>query len=164
MPLGAYNLWPLIEYRSTPSAFTSTGILPAACTPSTWNRTPASRAMRGDLGDGLNRADFVVGVHHGDQRGIGPDGAAHVVRDRRCHSRPTGTYRDVELLAHAQHGRMLDGGGDDMRRASAQTPKIARLFASVPPLVKINLARLAAQQSATCRRAISSRCFAICPS
>ena len=30
-----------------------------------------------DLRNGLNGADFVVGVHNGDQRRVGPDGVSH---------------------------------------------------------------------------------------
>ncbi len=45
-PFGAHSLWPLMLYRSAPSAVTSTGILPSACTPSTCSGTAASRAMR----------------------------------------------------------------------------------------------------------------------
>ena len=44
-----------------------------------------------DLGDRLNRADLVVGVHHADEHRPGLDRPAHVVRGRRRRSASTGT-------------------------------------------------------------------------
>ncbi len=43
-PLGPPNLCADSDSRSTPSAATSTGILPTACTASVWNSAPARRA------------------------------------------------------------------------------------------------------------------------
>src|SRR5437899_2820133 len=43
MPLGAPTLWPETVKRVHATSDNETGILPKACTPSTWNGTPASR-------------------------------------------------------------------------------------------------------------------------
>ena len=91
-PFGPWNLCAESESRSTPSARTSTGILPTDCTASVWNSAPCAWAMRGDLRDRLNRADLVVGVHHRDERrvvgerlasALGGDDAAGIDRQQR---------------------------------------------------------------------------------
>src|ERR1035437_5264587 len=72
----------------------------------------------GDFGDGLERAEFVIGVHDADQHGLGAQGAADVF----------GTYDAVRgdaqagdlaafgarLFSGREHGRVLDGAGDDV--------------------------------------------------
>ena len=47
--------------------------------------------------------------------------------------------------------------------AARVTPRMARLSASVPPLVKTISAAEALMSAATWRRAASKRCFAACP-
>ena len=45
-PLGPYILWAVHDRRSTPSAATSSGILPTACAASVWRMTLCSRVIR----------------------------------------------------------------------------------------------------------------------
>ncbi len=61
------SLWPAIDNRSTPSAFTSTAILPIACAASTCINAPCSRAGCGDLRDWLHYAGFVLRVDQRDE-------------------------------------------------------------------------------------------------
>ena len=70
MPLGPSNLWPLTDTRSAPSSGSFRSTYGAACTASTWSRTPfrASHPPR-DLGDRLDRAHLVVGEHDRDEDG-----------------------------------------------------------------------------------------------
>ena len=75
-PFGPLNLCAESDSRSTPSARTSTGILPADCTASVCISAPRSCAIARELGDRLNRADLVVGVHHRDERRVVGDGLA----------------------------------------------------------------------------------------
>ena len=67
---------------------------------------------RGDLGDRLDRACFVVGVHHGDENRIRPQGAANVfgVDDAIRTGRDEGILdaRWIQLPAGIEHGGMLD--------------------------------------------------------
>ena len=56
-PFGPRILCALMEYRSTPSSCTFTGIRPAACTPSECIRTPASRAIRA-----ISRTGWIVPI------------------------------------------------------------------------------------------------------
>ena len=114
-----------------------------------------------DLFDGLQRAQFVVGVHHGDEHGLGPQRAAHLFRihDAVAADRQIGDVRAAlarttrQRLAGVQHGRVFDGAGDDVAGRSAgcaaaapAMPQIAALSDSVPPLVKTISAGLRADE------------------
>lgn len=71
-----------------------------------------------DLGDGLNRPDLVVGVHHADEDGVGSDGAPDLLgvdaaqaidpdhRDLRAQS--------LEELERLQHGGVLYRARDEV--------------------------------------------------
>ena len=135
-------------------------------------------SLRGDaanLLDGLEGAELVIGVHHRDQHGFRPQRAPNVVRVNHaiaadghtsdCNAPP------LERLTGVQHRVVLYGCGDDMRepfrpRAPGEcpaTPKMARLSASVPPLVKtISLGR-APMSAATEARARSTAPRALWP-
>ena len=80
IPLGPCILWALMENRWQPKRRTSNGTLPAPCTASMWKKAPAVRAILADFFDGLQDAGLVVGQHHADQAGLGPDGAQNVRR------------------------------------------------------------------------------------
>ena len=67
---------------------------------------------------GKNHACFVVGVHHGDQQRIGPQGSdeltevqiAVLVDRKKSDIDPT----SLKILAHFQHGWMFHRGRDDV--------------------------------------------------
>ena len=69
-PFGPPNLWAASESRSTPSAPTSIGILPAAWTASVWQRAPRARARRENSATGLHHARLVVRQHHRHERHV----------------------------------------------------------------------------------------------
>ena len=97
---------------------TSTGILPTACTPSTAKIMPCSLAILPISAIGLIDANFVVGIHDGDQNRFRRDGLAHVfgidaaVFLHRQISDFVAVF--LEALAGIQHGLVLDGLGDDV--------------------------------------------------
>src|ERR1019366_6320264 len=71
-----------------------------------------------DLGDGLQRAEFVIGVHDTDQHGLWAHGAPDVFRANDA-ARPDPQAGDVhafdaQLLGGREHRRVLDGAGDDV--------------------------------------------------
>ena len=76
-----------------------------------------------DLGDVVDRADLVVGVHHGDEHGV----VAHGRLDRGGVGAALGVDADdrqlralaLELLGAVEHGVVLDGGGDEVPAARA---------------------------------------------
>ena len=136
------------------------------------------RGNAANLRDRLKRTEFVIRVHHGDQNGFRPQRAPDIIRvhhaiatDRHASDR---NAPPLERLAGVQHRVMLDGRGDDMPSRSGcglrgmpaippTTPKIARLSASVPPLVKtISLGR-APIRAATEARARSTAPRALWP-
>ena len=131
----------------------------------------------GDLPDGLQRADLVVGVHDADQIGpfrdhlshsVGIDAAAAVHRhDGDAAAEP------LEEFARLGRGGMLHGADDDVRPAAQRpktprsrakaTPLIARLLASLPPPVNTISSGWALSSSATWRRACSTASWAFLP-
>lgn len=66
----------------------------------------------------LNCSQFVVGVHHGDQHGLGAKGPLDVRRiDGAARAHTHVGHLDasfLERLARVEHGVMLDDGGDDV--------------------------------------------------
>ena len=72
----------------------------------------------GNFGQRVDDADFVVGVHQGNQGSAAGDGLRHRLR----RNQPVGVHRQIghleaarlQGLADVQHGVMFDGGGDDM--------------------------------------------------
>ena len=109
------------------SACTSTGILPTAWTASVWKRTPFSWQILPISRDGLDDADFVVGVHDGDEDGLvgafGDDGALEVVEVDEAVGLDGQVGDDVahllELLAGVEDGLVLGDLGDDVVAALA---------------------------------------------
>ncbi len=71
-----------------------------------------------DLSHRLDGADLVVGVHDGDQAGVGADGRGHVLRpdDAVFRHRDKGDLIPFlfQPLEGVEHGVVLDGGGDDV--------------------------------------------------
>jgi len=72
-----------------------------------------------DLRNWLDGAYLVVGIHDGDQRGVGPDGASdgiwvHSARTVHRHICDAKAVVALELLAGVQHRMVLNGRGDDM--------------------------------------------------
>src|SRR5438132_1088831 len=82
------------------------------------HQNPALSRDATDLRHGFQRADFIVGVDHRDQHGVGADGRAHIVWvhpaipvDREIrHIKPARLKKPDGF----QHGVVLDRGGDDM--------------------------------------------------
>jgi hypothetical protein len=80
-------------------------------------------AERADFRHGLNRADFVVGHHDGDEDGIG----THRRGDATDLNQPVGVHRNIrDLEAFAfepgrriEHRLVLDRGGDDVAAAGS---------------------------------------------
>jgi hypothetical protein len=75
-------------------------------------------AERGDIGDRLQHADFVVGVHHAHQQGLGANGRAQAteieqaIGEGRQHG---GGIAQAFQVAHGvEHGGVLGGHGDDV--------------------------------------------------
>ena len=73
----------------------------------------------GDLGDGLDGPDLVVGVHDADEGGVGGDGPPDVVGVDEAvavhrHDGDPGT-EGLDEAAGLEDGGMLDRGGDDVR-------------------------------------------------
>ena len=97
--------------------------MPADCTASVCKRNAGLRCDAADLVDRLERAEFVVGVHHGDQHGVRPQRAADIVRVHNAIAadRHAGDFdaSPFERLAGVQHRMMLDGRGDDVARLRA---------------------------------------------
>ena len=81
-------------------------------------------AERADLGDGLHRADLVVGEHHRDEAGVGADRGLHVLETDHA----VGVHveqRDLKALLlqlgeRVQHGVMLELCGDQVLFALAR--------------------------------------------
>ena len=78
----------------------------------------------GDLGDGLDGADLVIGGHDGDEDGVGADGRLYRLRVHTAQ----GIHRQVgdrkalglfQVLQGVQDGVMLNGGGDDVPALAA---------------------------------------------
>ena len=71
-----------------------------------------------DFRDGQDGADLVVGVHGGDQTGVGTDGVLHLLSGDVV-SLPDvqiGNFKALffQLRQRVQHGVMLKSGGDDV--------------------------------------------------
>ena len=79
-----------------------------------------------DLGDGLHRADLVVGVHHGDQTGLRGDGLLHLLGGHHAVlmdvQKGDGEALLLQGLQGVENGVVLEGGGDDVGLA-LQLPK-----------------------------------------
>ena len=82
------------------------------------------------LGDGLQRANFIVRRHDGHERGVLADGALQSVR---CHAalaihrqaRDGETLFFFEVIKAMQHGVMFHGGSDEMLAFVRQHPRRA---------------------------------------
>ena len=133
---------------------------------------PARVGDRGELGDRLNRADFVVRVHDRDERGVVGHRLAQRGRARRCRSASSGST----VVRHPRFASALKvlstascSMPDVMRclrpvtSSASAAPRIAKLSASVPPLVKTISAGSAPISAATALRASSIAAFACCP-
>ena len=71
-----------------------------------------------DFGEGLNHAELIVGLHHGDENGLGAKSMAKIAEIDETIT-IDGKIRDgdtlcFECLASIEDGFMLDGGGDYM--------------------------------------------------
>ena len=93
------------------------------------HQNPALSRDATDLRHGFQRADFIVGVDHRDQHGVGADGRAHIVWvhpaipvDREIrHIKPARLKKPDGF----QHGVVLDRGGDDMPASGLVRPRRA---------------------------------------
>jgi len=117
----------------------------------------------GNFGDGLDGAGLVVGVHDGDQAGIGCDGLTdgvgidHALRVHR-------DARDVDAAAFEfgggfKHGRVFDLRDDDAAGVDAEQGKVVGLGSAAQ---EDNLLGLAAEQQGTSRRESSTTRRAAC--
>ena len=120
-PLGPLNLCADSDSRSTPSARTSTGILPTDCTASVCISAPRSCAILRELGDRLDRADLVVRVHDRDEGGVVGDELAQPIGrhdagliDREERRAPAAAR---QRLQRVQHGLVFDRARDEMTAA-----------------------------------------------
>jgi len=72
-----------------------------------------------DFGERLNGAEFVVGVHHGDENGFGAKGAAEIVEVDETFAIDgkigDGDALFFESLTGVENGFVFNGSGDDMR-------------------------------------------------
>ena len=111
------------------------------------------RSQPADLLQRLDGSDLVVGMHDGDENGVGANGrlqGGEIDQALAGH----GQIGDLKALllqfaAGLQDGRMLDAGGDDMFARCpycAAMPFRARLSDSVPPEVKMISSGFAAQE------------------
>ena len=142
-PCGPLNLWADSDRRSTPRRSTSIGILPIDCTASVWNRAPCSCAIAASSASGwivpisllacMIDTRAVAGVSaassvSGDTMPRLSTGSSVVLQPRRASA--------FRVLRTASCSMAL---ATSCRRAPAAsaTPRIARLSASVPPLVKM---------------------------
>ena len=83
-----------------------------------WNGIPLASDLA-DLGEGLNRADLVVGIHHGDEHSVLGEGPAHVIRIHQALTvnRQIGhpvAERVGQLVAGVPDRVVLDRRGDDL--------------------------------------------------
>ena len=75
-----------------------------------------------DLGQRLDRADFIVGVHDADQNRFTGNSLAHgfridsaaAVNRQNSHGKPL----PLQPLQRIEHGRMFNGGGNNMSTAT----------------------------------------------
>jgi hypothetical protein len=116
-----------------------------------------------DFRERLDGADFIVGVHDADQQRPRGNGAAHVLWiDQACtvHRKVCDRTADpFDKPAGSENGRMLDGMMCALPRVAAKY-LMARLFASLPPLVNTISSGAAPSSFATSSRARSSAAFA----
>ena len=79
-----------------------------------------------DFPDGLDSAGLVVGMHHADQDGIGPEGSTHLIRvhpagsvhRQDSHFKPLG----LQKSAGGQHRGVLRGHGNEVPPAVLRAP------------------------------------------
>ena len=87
-----------------------------------------------DLGDRLNHAQLIVGMHNRDQPRIRPQRAPHIVgihqAARANRQNRDGRARALELRAGGQHRRVLDRARDDVRRPRSQQRQVVCLRAA----------------------------------
>ena len=119
---------------------------------------------RADLRQRLKHADLVVRGHHATSTVVSVTAPRSASRSTRPSS-STGETGDApavgfEPLARVEHGLVLDGGpyGVVARRgAGLRAPLIARLFDSVAPLVKVDLAGASRRGARPLPRALRHR-------
>ena len=114
-----------MESMSTPSRPTSMSSMPTACTASVW-KTAVAVALLDDarrLGDGLDGAHLVVGVHDAHQHRLGRHRLGQGVQVHEAlavHGQVGGAEALLlQLLDGVEDGVVLDGGGDDVVAAAA---------------------------------------------
>ncbi len=77
-----------------------------------------------DLGDGLDGADLVIGVHDGDEDGVFAQGAAQIMGGYAAMlidgEGGYGKAERCQRAARLYHRRMLDGAGDDVTASFPQ--------------------------------------------
>ena len=146
MPGGPWNLWPLNAHgrRAQPAESR-----PAACRRPGPRRyasgMPRPRHRSAPRGDRLHDPGLVIGEHQADQPGVGAQqiGAGVDLGDPVSETGSTihrSSRERRKFVGRASHRRVLDGRHDHVAAGGPrQGPKMARLFASVPPLVKITL-------------------------
>ena len=82
---------------------------------------PLLPAQRADLGNGLDGAHLIVGVHDGDQRSILPDRGGYILHlDQTLapHTQQSDLKAlPLQLFEGVEDGMVLKGGGDDVALA-----------------------------------------------
>src|SRR5438093_289196 len=166
-PAGPPSLWAESESRSTPSARTSIGIRPAACAASVWRSTPLPRSPPAIAATGATEptSPFASPTLASAVPG------AHAATTSSAATRPSpSTGTTVSRTPSAASARAVSSTeacsiAVVTRPAGARTtPRNARLFASVAPLVNTISAGPAPMSAATSARAASTAPRARAPS
>ena len=169
-PPGPPSLCAESERRSTPSALTSSGSRPAACTASVWRRMPRPRSAAATSATGATAPTSPLARPSVTRRVAGAM-AAITSRAATRPSASTGTM--VSGRPSAASARAVSSTeacstalvtSPAPGPAAASAPRSARLFASVAPLVKTISAGTPPTRLATSARAVSSPARARAPS
>lgn len=105
---------------------TSISRWPAACTASVWKRTFLSRHSRPDVGNGLNGANLVVGIHDGHKTCVVRDGLGHLLGGDAAGlmdiQQGDGEALLLQLLEGVEDGVVLKGSGNDVGLSPRLSP------------------------------------------
>ena len=146
MPLGAPILWPETVKRVQATSCSDTGILPNACTPSTWNGTPASRHRAASRATGCTTPISLfthITLTTASPRASAWASASSATSPtpftgRTISSPPSrATACAAARTALCSIADTATRNGPPRSRAARAHPITARLSASVPPDVKI---------------------------
>src|SRR5256886_14771164 len=165
MPLGAPILWPETVKRVHATSCSDTGTLPKACTPSTWNGTPASRHRAASRATGCTTPTSLfthITLNTATPRASASPNASCDTwpwpsTGRMISSPPRrATACAAARTALCSIADTATRNGPPRSRAASAHPITARLSASVPPDVKITWPGSAPSAAAMLRFASST--------